>query len=176
MAINDDIRADKVFHGNVSMLGNFYPPDGSLKTSHWSSSAADRLATSKQVHRMDLTYQQAPGSDVASATAYLRVCRGAGEVLAVKVRPMTAPTGGDKAFTVDVKKAAEASGTFTSLLNSVVTVNSSSADNTVQDATLAATPTTAAEDCIQVVIAASGSTGSQGQGVCVSIYYEEDPS
>lgn len=172
----DDIRANVTFHGTVAFVGSFYPPDESITSDHFSSSATHRLATAKQIHRIDLHYQQADGTDVATDTQLMRICRGAGELLAVKVRPMTAPTGGDKQFTVDVKKAAEASGTFASMLNAVVTVDNTAVDDTVIDATLAATPTTAAEDVIEVVVTASGSTGSQGQGLIVSLYYEEDPS
>jgi hypothetical protein len=174
--MSDDIRSDRIYSGNVTFTGNLYPPAGAITSTSFTANANERLATSKQIHRLDMSYQQATGTDVVTATHYLRVCRGAGELLGVSVRPLTAPTGGDKAFTVDVQKASNASGSFSSLLNAVVTVNSSSVDQTEQVATLAATPTTADGDCLRLVVTASGSTGSQGQGVVVTLWYEENPS
>lgn len=163
------------FEGTTTFTGTVRMPTGSLTNASFSSSSSDRLTAAKVVHRVDLTYSQANGSNVASETKVLRICRGIGTVKAVKVRPTTAPTGGDKAYTVDVLKAGDASGSWTSLLSSVITVNSSSADNTLQSGTLIGTPTTAADDSIRIVVTASGSTGSQGQGVCVTIFYEENP-
>lgn len=171
-----DIRGVTVFHDNVTFLGTTTVPADTIKSSQFSSTATDRLVTSKQVHRIDFNYDQDTGSDVVTDTRMWRVARGAGTVLGMDVRPITAPTGGDKAFTVDFQKAADASGSWSSLLNSVVTVNSSSTDNTKQSATLAATPTFTAGSALRLVVTASGSTGSQGQGVIVSVYIDEDPS
>lgn len=164
------------FPGTVTFSGTVYMPAGTVNNAAFSSSSANRLDASKVVHRVDMNYWQVNGTDVVDATVVLRVCKGAGTFKGVTVRPYTAPTGGDKAFTVDVKKASDGGNTFASILSSVVTVNSSSANGTLQNATLSGTPTTVAGDAIQVVIDATGSTGSQGQGVCVSIYYEESPS
>lgn len=164
------------FPGTVTFSGTVYLPSGGVTNANFSPSSANRLDASKAIHRVDLNYSQANGSDVADATVVLRVCKGAGTFKGVTVRPYTAPTGGDKAFTVDVKKASDGGNTFASILSSVVTVNSSSTSGTLQTATLSGTPTTAAGDAIQIVVDATGSTGSQGQGLCVSIYYEESPS
>ena len=171
-----DVRGTHIFHDSVTFAGALYLPTETIGDEEIKTDANNRIASTKVVHRIDLHYDQVGGTDVVSETKELRICRGEGTLLGVKVRPKTAPTGGDKAFTVDVKKAAEASGSFSTLLDSVVTVDSSSADNTVQDATLISDPTTDAEDCIQIVVTASGSTGSQGQGVQVTLFYEEDPS
>lgn len=161
--------------GTVTFSGTVYMPNESITNSNVSTSSSHRIAASKLVHRVDLEYNQVNGTDVASETRVLRVCKGAGTFKGVKVRPTTAPTGGDKAFTVDVQTAADASGSWTSILTAVVTVNSSSANNTLQNGTLNGTPVTIADKAIRIVVAASGSTGSQGQGVAVSIHYEEAP-
>lgn len=176
MASPSTVNGDAEYTGVITFSGTVYVPAETVNNSAFSTSSAHRLAASKVIHRADLNYWQVNGTDVASATVVLRTCLGAGTIKGVKVRPYTAPTGGDKAFTVDVKKATNGGNTFASVLSSVVTVNSGSADGTLQTATLSGTPVTVAGDAIQVVIAASGSTGSQGQGVTVSIYYEEAPS
>jgi len=171
-----DIRNPVIFHDAVSIAGQLSLPDGSVDNAAFSAVASGRLATTKQLHRIDFHYDQAPGSDVVTATKLLRIARGAGTVLGIEVRPITAPTGGDRAFTVDLEKAADGSGSWSSLLSSAVTVNSSSTDNTKQSGTLIGNPTVAAGEAIRLSIAASGSTGSQGQGVIVTVWYEEDPS
>lgn len=171
-----DIRNPVIFHDTVSFVGTVSIPDGTVDNAAFSSAAADRLATAKQVHRVDLHYDQAPGSDVATATKLLRIARGTGTLLGLEVRPITAPTGGDKAYTVDVQKAANASGSWASMLSAAVTVNSSSVDNTKQSGTVSGTGAVAAGEALRLVVTASGSTGSQGQGLLVTIWYEENPS
>ena len=161
--------------GTVTFSGTVYFPAETVTNTGFSTSSSHRLAASKVIHRVDLEYNQINGTDVVSETRVLRICKGAGTFKGVKVRPTTAPTGGDKAFTVDVQTAADASGSWTSILTAVVTVNSSSANNTLQNGTLNGTPVTIADKAIRIVVTASGSTGSQGQGVAVSIHYEEAP-
>jgi hypothetical protein len=170
-----DERGDRIFHGACTFK-NLYPNSGCITNTHISSDANNRIASAKVVHRLDLHYGQADGADVVAATKLLRICRGDGLLLGVQVRPTTAPTGGDKAFTVDIQKDADGGGSWSSLLSSVVTVNSSSVDDTKQNGTLIGDPSTDATDALRVVVAVSGSTGSQGQGFVVSVFYEEDPS
>ncbi|MGB0889602.1 MAG: hypothetical protein ACPGWS_04900 [Solirubrobacterales bacterium] len=171
-----DVRGAHVFHNSVTFVGAVYLPDEAVDDDAFSTNANKRLSASKQVHRFDLSVQQDDGSDVVTDTTFLRICRGAGELKGFEVRPMTAPTGGDKEFTVDIQKASDGSGSWSSLLNAVETVDNTSTDDTLQSATLAATPTTADGDALRIVITASGSTGSQGQGVIVTAHYEEAPS
>jgi hypothetical protein len=173
---SSDIHGDQVFHGNVSFLQNFYPPAGAINNSHVSSDANNRIAAAKLIHRIDLHYSQADGADVVAATVLLRICRGIATLLGVELRPTTVPAGGDKAYTVDVLKASDGSSSWTSLLTGVITISSADAADTKQAGTLIGTPTTAAGDAIRVVVATSGSTGSQGQGFVLTIYLEEQPS
>lgn len=168
-----DIREDRVYHGNVSIGGNFYPPNSFLKNAHVSSDANDRLSDAKLIHRYALNHGQADGADVASETKLLHIARGDGELLGFEVRPTTAPTGGDKQFTVDIQKDADGGGSWSSLLNAVITVDSSSVDDTLQAAVLIATPTYEDGDALRIVITASGSTGSQGQGFVAAAIVKE---
>lgn len=172
----DDIRNDQIFHADCSFGGAVDVGSGNIKNENFSSLAADRLATAKQVHRHDISHYQKDGSDVVSETVPVRLCRGAGTLLGFEVRPITAPTGGDKQYTVDIQQAADASGSYATLLDSPITVDNTSVDETKQAATMIGSPVTTAGAAIQIVIAASGSTGSQGQGFVVTAYYEEAPS
>lgn len=143
----------------------FTPPLQSITDAGIASNAA--IAATKLMHQHLLSYAQAGGTDVVSATQLLHIAKGAGSLIGLQVRPITAPTGGDKLFTVDIQKAASASGSWTSLLNAPleISVSESSADNTNYSAVLAGTVTYDSGDALRLVIAASGSTGSQGQGV-----------
>ncbi len=171
-----DIRNDVIFHNNVTFAGTMFPPAGAINNSHFSSDANSRLAAAKLVHRIDLHYGQPNGTDVVAATQLLRICRGAGTIVGISLRPTVIPAGGDKAYTVDVLKSADGSASWTSLLDAVFAVDSADTANTKLVGDLIATPTVAADDSIRVVVAVSGSTGTQGQGFTLSIYIEEAPS
>lgn len=115
---------------------------------------------------------------VAAITKTLEAIHRTGEIVEISVTPITAPTGGDRAFTVDVKKSTGA-GAFATILSSVVTVNSSSVSRTAQYATLSATAADlllARGDMLQVVVAISGSSGTQGIGYVVTIRIRENPA
>lgn len=159
------------FSGITQFLNTVSIPAESITNSSIIASA--EISEDKVRHRHSKEYIQAPGTDVVTATTYIHLCRAAGDLHSVRVRPLTAPTGGDKQFTVDVKKAANGSGSFATLLASVITVNSSSTSQTQQSGTLAADPSLAAGDLIQIVVTASGSTGSQGQGVVIELQINE---
>jgi len=174
--MSTDIRGDTIFHDDVSFGAGVFVPAGSFDDDAISSNANKRIQSSKVVQRVDLNYQQADGVDVATASVLLRLCRGAGKLLDFQVRPTTAPTGGDKKYTVDLQKAADASAVYSTLLDAPITVDNTSVNETKQQATLIASPVTAAGDAIKVIVTASGSTGSQGQGVIVTASYEEAPS
>lgn len=163
-----------VHYGDVDFGGanSFTAPDGSITSNSFSAVAGEALATSKQVHRFAVNYSQASGSDVVSETRIVHIVQGAGSIKAVEVVPDTAPTGGDKQFTVDVL-IGNASTAYATTLTSAVTVNTSSVTRTIQAGTISGGGTVADGDSVQVVVTASGSTGSQGQGVNVLISIDE---
>lgn len=136
--------------------------------------AAAGIEATKIVHQHALSYSQAGGSDVVSATVPVHIFRGAAEIIAVEVVPIVAPTGGDKQFTVDVQLG-NAGSAFASILSAVVDVDDAgSTDRTVMAGTIT-TDDAADGDTLQVVVTASGSTGSQGQGVIVTVWIREQP-
>ena len=169
-------RGSQLFENTVTFQGDVYFRENSIDARAISDDANNRLEASKQVHRVDPEYSQAPGTNVVSETKLLRLARGAGELKAFEVRPIVAPAGGDLQYTVDLQKAVDGSSSWTSLLDAVLTIDSSSADETKEGATLAATPTYAAGDALRIVVTVSGSTGTQGQGMVVLAAIEEQPS
>lgn len=171
----DELRSDRFYTGDVIFGGTIALPPGSIENEDIALGA--NIAAEKLRHRHSLHHRQANGADVASATEVLHVARADGELLSIEARVTIAPTGGDKQFTVDVQKADDASGSWASVLSAVLTFDAgTSADDTLKTAILDGAQTLLDGQALRVVVAASGSTGSQGQGLCVAIHHDEDPS
>lgn len=126
------------------------------------------------VHRFVVHHNEPAGSDVAAKTIPIHHFQTAGKVVSWSIVPYTAPTGGDKAYTVDVYKGNQAT-TPATINTGVVTISSSDANRQVKDGVLTTSPTTcAADDILVAVVAVSGTTGSQGQGYTVSVVIDQD--
>jgi hypothetical protein len=127
------------------------------------------------VHRFTRSHNLAAASTVAATIVPIHHFRKAGKIVAVNVVPYTAPTGGDLAYTVDVKLGNQATPPAT-VLTGVITINSSDANRQVNAGTLTSSPTNcAAGDFITAEVAVSGSTGTQGLGYNISVVVDEDP-
>jgi hypothetical protein len=159
------------FVGTVNYQGTVNLPDGTVVNADIAASA--EIDTSKQKHRFAVHYGQASGVNVVSATQLVHVARAAGELKSVITRIVTAPNAGDLKYTIDVQKAASGSGSWTTLLTAVIDIADADTDNTVDTATLIASPTLVAGDAVRVVVTVSGSTGTQGQGFVITIEINE---
>ena len=131
------------------------------------------VPASKVIHQYAVHYGQAGGTAVVAVTMGLHTSYKDGTLVAVQVTPLVAPTGGDKAFTVDVKKGNQSSA-FASVLAAVITVDNTKADRQVVSGSLSTTAL-AAGDTLEVVLATSGTTGTQAQGVLVTVTIQENP-
>ncbi len=170
----DNIVHDRIYQGEVTFSGPVNLPPLTIRNAAISSTAG--IETGKMIHRHALRYSQANGSDVVSVTELLHVARAGGEILSVEVRPTTVPTGGDKQYTVDVLTAPNGSNTWTSVLTAAITVDSGETDHALIAGAVPDSTTYDDGDAIRVVVTASGSTGSQGQGFVVTVNINEDPS
>lgn len=167
--------AQSVTAGDLRVSGTvsaqaFNLPAGTVKADDIEAAAG--VEATKLEHQHALHYDQAAGSDVASQTRLLHTFRAPARLVDVQVCCAVAPTGGDKAFTVDIKLGSQGVA-FATILSGVVTINSTKADREVVDGTIS-TLTAVAGDTLEVVVAASGSTGSQGQGLAVTVTVRED--
>ncbi len=170
----DEIRGDRVYTGDVTFVGLVNLPLETIEDEDINPGA--NISTQKMIHRHLVQYGQADGAEVASATQLVHVARADGEVLSVEVRVSAAPAGGDKQYTVDVQRAADGSGSWTSVLNAAITVDAAAGDDTLIAGVIPADTTYEDGDALRVVVTASGSTGDQGQGLVVTINLNEDPS
>jgi hypothetical protein len=170
------LKHDAVISGNWTHTGTFTPPDYSIKNQHFSATVTEALSYLKQHTTFGLWYGQPNASSVAAATQVIYACPYPAKLLSALLRIVTAPTGGDLAYTVDVQSAASGSSSWTSLFSSVITVNSSDTDDSIETATLISDPSLAANDSLRVVVAVSGSTGTQGLGFGLALRLAESPS
>ncbi len=167
------IEGDMNFAGKVTFLDTVTLYKDSITDQHIAPSA--KIQASKLVHRHVLVYAVPDGQSVSAITRLLYLAAAAGKLRRVEVRPTQVPTG-DYSYTVDVQRASDGSGTWSSLLSSVITVDSSASADTKKSGTLVASPDLAAGDALRLVITTSGTSGTQGQGLVVLVELEEDPS
>jgi len=172
MAITNEVRSDFFWAGTHNFGGSVALPANTVVDG--TVNASDPLGSTKTVHRHAVSSGQALGADVATQSVLIHIARAAGTLDSFEVVCDTAPTGGDKQFTVDLHKG-NASTAFATVLSSVVTMNSSDADRTIETATLSTT-TYADGDQYLLVVTASGSTGSQGDGFVATMNISENPT
>lgn len=136
-----------------------------------------RLATGV-IHEHKSVYRFADGTDVATLDTVLDGILQNMEVIEVQVIPEVAPTGGDKKYTVDIHKGTPAVAYATILTAPLeISVAASSANRTAQYASIDSTKKDFVRgNSTKLVVTASGSTGSQGQGGVVIVKYREHPA
>lgn len=150
----------------------FNPPAGSIDDN--AVKAAAGVAASKLQHQHVLTYRQDDGSDIVAAIVPLWIVRGvASTVVDIDVACIDAPSGGDKAFSIELKKCNQGSPTPATILSAPVAYSSSQADCEVEEGTISS-PTLADGYILVLEVAVSGSTGIQGQGLIVTVTVRED--
>jgi len=139
------------------------------------NSTATQLSATKLQHQYNRTIIFDGATDVSSGSAIIHATFGAtATIVAGRFWTETAPAGGNLQFTIDFQKG-NAGSVFSSILSSVLTIDSSRADRTPYGATFSGTALVAG-DIVQIVVAASGTTGTQAQGGMVQLIVREDPA
>lgn len=139
-----------------------------------SITAAAGVSASKLEHQHFIPYAQADGSDIVGATVPIYTCRGVtATIVAVQVVCVDAPDGGDKAFTVDIHKYDEGTPTPATVLSAPIAYSSTQNDGEVESGTITGASLVVG-DSLLAIIAVSGSTGTQGQGLGVNVTIRED--
>jgi hypothetical protein len=128
-------------------------------------------------HQHAIRYYQADGSAVVSAIVPIYTAHAAGAIADVQVQCLDAPATGANPteqyqFTVDVQIANMDTPAPESVLTDAVLIDDAVSDCEVIEAPVA-TAAYAAGDCLILVIVASGSDGTQGQGLIVTITVRE---
>lgn len=139
--------------------------------------AAAAIASSKLVNRICPTYQVADGTNVAATggdgvPVYICTKVGGATLKGVHVICPDAPSGGDLKFTVDIKKASAGVAPAT-MLTAPIDYANGTVDYTVKSDVAPAVTAIANGDTILVIVTVSGTTGAQGQGLCVWLDIDE---
>ncbi len=163
------VEEDGYFAGAVR-FANAQIQDAAITNAKVSAGAA--IAAEKLVHQHAIHYQQNDGAAVAAAIVPIHVARSAATIVAVEVSCLDAPSGGDKTFTVDLQKANAGTPTPASVLTGAITYPNGTADCTIRPGTIASAAI-ADGDTLVVVVAVSGTTGVQGQGLQVTVTLRE---
>ena len=169
------LTEDLELRGDVTVTGNFYPPQSSIKNGHISADAADRIASAKVVHQFSVDAELAEqATTVAAVARLLHIVRGNTATLqGVEVAVVSVPTG-DYAVTVDLQKSS-GGGAFSTVLATAITINSSTSALTPVVGTLSSASLSDG-DILKLVVTVSGTTGMQAKGLLVSVTIAEDPS
>jgi hypothetical protein len=170
----DICKPTTTLDGDVHVADTLAPqriiwPAGTLADSHVKPYAG--IQATKREHQRFGRLAIGTTVSVTTQSQVVHEFKVAGTVEKLKVTPITAPVGGDLKYTVDLQVGNASTG-FASILSAPLTVDTSSADRTAQDAT-PTTKATAAGDLVQIVVTASGSTGTQGLGLCAEAKIRE---
>jgi hypothetical protein len=146
-----DIPYDVIIRGSLS-VGSMTVPTGSISDAQIVAGAD--ISDAKVMQRHAIHYAQAGGTAVVTQTWPIHTMRAAGSLIAVEVTPIVAPTGGDRAFTIDVQKGNTATA-FATMLTAPVTINSSDTSRTPEVGAVSGGGTLADGDTLQIVATAS---------------------
>lgn len=168
------VEENGVFTGQVRFV-NAALQDGVITDAMVAAGAG--IDPTKLDHQHAITYYQADGSSVASAIVPIYTAHAAGVIADVAVQCLDAPTAGANPteqyqFTVDIQLANADTPTPASMLTDDVVIDDAVADCEVVQATVA-TGAYEVGDCLLVAVVASGSSGTQGQGLIVTITVRE---
>ena len=163
---------DKTFAGTVSFTTPPNLPDDTVDNDAIKLDPNNLVDADKLEQRRAVYLATAIGTDVASVDEIVHIFDADATIEDVSIVCETAPAGGDKKVQVDVKTY---TGSWASILSAAEDVDTTYADNTRQSVTLSGTPTVVAGNLLRITLTASGSTGTQAQGLTVVIKYTEDP-
>lgn len=165
--------------GDVYVNGNLQAktltlPSGTVTNAMVASGAA--IAQTKLIGEYRQVYRQVAGTAIVAAAKWeFDIIRGAtATVLQFAAAITDTLPSGDHAVTVDLHKG-NAGGAFASILTAPITLDSGNALRTAVAATIA-TAALVADDILRVVVAVSGASGAQGEGLVVAMTLSEDPA
>ena len=172
MAEPSRLIGEQHFAGPIVFLDTVTMPSGAVGNAEIEAGAA--IAATKLQHQFPLVHTQKTGTDVTAQTDIVHVARGAGTLVSVEAVVDTVPTGTgvDLKVTIDVKKST-GGGAFTSLLSAAFDIDDGYTDKVLVAGTVGGSNTYADGDLLEVIVAVSGSVGSQAQGLCVTCFVYE---
>lgn len=151
----------------------FRYPAGSIVNADIGAGAA--IAASKLQRQQAFSVELCPeGTNISAiASKLLHIFRAGGTINGIEAAITGAATG-DRAATVDLQKG-NAGGSFATILTAPIAINSSLAVRTPLAGAISS-GSAADGDLLRLVVGVSGSTGTQPQGLLVTVTCTEDYS
>lgn len=167
---------NNLIDGNTHVNGEFSAKTmslsaGSVGNAEVKASAA--IDATKLIHQIPLDYQQAPGSNIAAATLDRHIALAAGNIVAIRAAITGVAAGGDREAIVDLQKST-GGGAFATVLTAPITLD----DTAVLRTAIAGVISSAnyvAGDILRFVITVAGASGTQPQGLVVTVWLREQP-
>lgn len=171
-----NITENMEFRGDVSITGNFYPPSGSITTSHITGDTTARIVATKLEHQFACGAVALGTTDtVVAGERIMHAVYGAtGEIVAFEGVVSTVATGTDRTVTVNLLRASSGS-TYATVLSSNIQFTSTSAARTPVAATLSTTALVDG-DVLKASWTVAGSSLAQAIGLYLNLILREDPS
>ncbi len=165
MATTSTIQGDLFINGTLTPKA-FTPPASSIT----SASVTGPIAASKLEMRRHETVTQVHGTAAATERRVIATVRGTtGTIVAFRAGCVVANVGA-ATVTVDLKKNG------TTVLTSVITLDSANAAYAIEDAAGFTSTALVANDVLEVVIVATAGGGTLGQGLFIHLTYDETPT
>lgn len=174
MAYPTTIQGDLSVNGQISGKTMAIPAGTIDNTAVASGSAGAFIAASKLQHRIALHHTQNDGTAVLSASQIVHICKGAATAAALYAVVNAAPTAAKTAIVNAFKSTA--GSTFSSILSSAITFNSTGTTALTAKAGTLSVTSFAAGDLLKLSVVVSTSTGTQAQGINVTLLIDEEPS
>ncbi len=134
---------------------------------------AHRGSPDTMIQQYPVVYNQSDAAAVADATSILYTSRGAGTIERLTVTPKVAPLT-TASYTVDVQVGNELTG-YVTILNAVITADSTTADKEVLLGSLDVTAYSANDNFI-IIVDETTAGGTQGTGLNMTLWLREQPS
>jgi len=170
-------EGDLIVTGNLSM-GSISLPNSSIDNDAISPDINKRIDATKQQHQHELHFIIDHTVEITAIKQSIHTIRGfSGKIIGVDVVTPLAPVGpGDKLFTVDVLKSNQAAPTLVSVLSSLIQVDDTEFNYEVHLGTINASQADVDDgDTLTIDVAVSGTSGTQAQGLIVTLTIREDP-
>lgn len=168
--IRDDV--DRVMSGNWVFTGTVELPASTVDENDLKTAAL--LPAAKLVTRFPKDHRQVTGTAITAKTEHVHIAKFAGIVKSIEASIHAAITG-DNTVVIDVHRSTGGAA-FATILSSALTINSGTAVRTATAATIdAAKDDYVAGDVFAVIVTVAGS-GTQAQGLNVTVFFEESPA
>ena len=164
----------QVIAGQATFVGTGNPTLGAATVGDTQVASGANVSAAKLQHQHELHYSIPIATLVAAETRILHIARGVGVVVAVEATIAVTPVGGTEGGTIDLQKST-AGGAPATVLTAPIAYITGTTVRTVLPGSLGSTPdiTLADGDLLFLVIAISGTGGTQAKGLAVTVTIRE---